>query len=351
MSGGVDSSVAASILLEEGYDTVGFVMRLMDPDGSERGIPRCCAPADIMDARRVAADLGIPAYVLDLRDVFKERIYAYFYDSYLQGKTPNPCILCNSELKFGVLMQKAAEIGAEKIATGHYARISYSEDTGRFLLKRAVDRSKDQAYFLFNLKQDQLARILFPVGTMMKDEVRKKAETFSLRIAEKRESQDACFAVGGDYRAIYAAKERGGKGNIVDSSGKVLGKHGGVHNFTVGQRRGMGIAHRKPLYVLRIDPMRNLVIVGEEHELLIDEMEIVDVNWIQWETPPEELRAHIRIRSTHTGEAGTARRVSEDRWKISFDRPVKGVTAGQAAVLYDEEHVLGGGWIVDAQED
>ncbi len=351
MSGGVDSSVAASLLLEEGYDVVGFIMRLMDVDGSEQGIPRCCAPSDIIDARRAAASLGIPAYVLDLRDVFKERIYAYFYDSYLEGRTPNPCIFCNSELKFGVLMQRAAEIGAEKIATGHYARITYSDGAGRFCLKRAVDRSKDQAYFLFNLKQDQLARILFPVGTMMKDEVKKRAEALFFRIAEKGESQDACFAPGGDYRALYASEEAGEEGDIVDSSGKVLGKHGGVHNFTVGQRRGIGIAHRKPLYVLRVDPVRNLVIVGEEDELLIDEMEIADVNWIPWEIPPGTLRAHIKIRSTHPGEAGDARKISEDRWRIHFDRPVKGVTTGQAAVLYDEDQVIGGGWIVDAKAD
>jgi len=344
MSGGVDSSVAAALLVEGGYDVVGMTMRLIDEGECSGSSPRCCSPKDMKDARMVASQIGIASYVIDLRKEFK-KICDYFYSSYLHGETPNPCIYCNSELKFGMLLKKAIEIGAAKIATGHYARIGYSQSDGRYRLKRAVDATKDQAYFLFNLRQEQLSRIIFPLGGMTKREVRKKAQAWKLKVAEKTESQDICFSSQGDYRSLYEAKGEEKDGDIIDSSGKVLGKHGGIHNFTIGQRRGIGIARGVPLYVLHLDPARNRVVVGEEKELLRDTMNIGSANWMAWVRPPEEFRALVKIRSTHAGEHGTIRASSEATLRVHFDRPVKGVAAGQAAVFYDGDDILGGGWI------
>ncbi|MEW5805886.1 MAG: tRNA 2-thiouridine(34) synthase MnmA [Acidobacteriota bacterium] len=345
MSGGVDSSVAASILVEQGYNVVCLTMRLLDLKGEEGGAPRCCSPKDIGDARRVAAQLGIPAYVIDMREEFRKRIGEYFFSSYLQGKTPNPCILCNSELKFGTLLRKALEIGADKIATGHYARIEFSESFGRFLLKRGIEASKDQAYFLFNLDQEQMARTIFPVGEMTKEEVREKARCIGLKVAEKEESQDICFSPGGDCRSYIRHVIEDKPGEIIDSSGLVLGSHRGIHHFTIGQRRGIGIAHPRPLYVLRIEPERNRVVVGEAEELYEKSLLVHGTNWISWEEPPMEFRTTVKIRSTHRGEPALVRRVLNQLWRVEFDETVRGIAPGQAAVFYDGDTVIGGGWI------
>ncbi|HLM55087.1 MAG TPA: tRNA 2-thiouridine(34) synthase MnmA [Pyrinomonadaceae bacterium] len=361
MSGGVDSSAAAAILKDEGHELVGFTMQLwnqrrgltVDEDGEP--LPsRCCSLDDVYDARRVAEELGFPFYVLNLERDFERDVVAPFVESYLGGETPIPCVACNSRLKFASLDRLARSLGCDKVATGHYARVRYDEASGRHRLLRGLDRSKDQTYFLWELTQEQLARSLFPLGEKRKPEVREEARRHRLYVAEKQESQEICFVPDGDYAGFierYLEAEgkqdrRPGRGDIVDTGGRVLGEHGGVHRYTVGQRRGLGISRELPLYVVRVEPEENRVVVGDAEELLTEEFAAAGVNWIAFEEPSEPVRADVRIRYRHEEAPATITPAGAGRVRVRFDQPQRAITPGQAAVFYRGEEVVGGGWIV-----
>jgi tRNA-specific 2-thiouridylase len=354
MSGGVDSSVAAALLQEQGYEVIGLTMRLWDQpvgDGAPPG--GCCSPGDIRDARRVADQLDIPHYVINLKKAFEEEVIGGFIEEYLGGRTPNPCIHCNDRIKFGFLLRKAEELGAAALATGHYARIVWAPDVGpgresRYLLLRGKDLSKDQSYFLFTLSQKQMAKVMFPLGEISKTEVRRQASKIGLRVAEKAESQEICFIPENDYRRFL--EERKGKeilepGEIVDRGGKVLGFHRGLHSFTIGQRHGLGLAAPHPYYVLNLDRERNRVVVGAEHELLAGGLVARGVNWISFSNPEETHEALVQIRYRHAGVPSSLTATGEGKIEARFATPQKSVTPGQAAVFYRGEEVLGGGWI------
>jgi tRNA-uridine 2-sulfurtransferase len=361
MSGGVDSSVAALLLKQQGYEVVACTMQLWDYKRNplRDGQPiagTCCSTEDVYDARQVAAELGLPFYVLNLQEHFERRVIQPFMGDYLSGKTPSPCILCNSFLKFDRLMEFAAQVGIDRVATGHYARIRHDTRTGYQLMK-GKDLSKDQSYFLFELTQRQLARILFPVGDLEKAEVRRLAAENRLGTADKGESQEICFVPDRDYAGFirrHAAEvdaelgrqmeESHQPGPILLKDGTQVGEHSGIYRFTVGQRRGLGVAHAKPLYVMRLDPARNAVIVGTSEDVLSTRLTADRINWISTESPSGWVRARVRIRSRHC-EAPARIRISEARAEVIFDEPQTAVTPGQAAVFYDSERVLGGGWI------
>ncbi len=358
MSGGVDSSTAAALLVEQGLDVVGLTMQLWNqrrlPELSPpRTAGRCCSLEDVYDARRVAERLGIPYYVVNFEDRFEQQVVRPFIREYLEGRTPIPCTLCNSHLKFDVLLELARSLGAEAVATGHYARIRPDPVSGRRLLLRASQPSRDQSYFLFGLSQEQLAHALFPLGGLSKEEVRAAARRLGLPVAEKADSQEICFVPGGDYAAFIEAyfREQGlpspaVPGAIVSSDGRLLGEHSGVHRFTVGQRRGLGVAAGAPLYVLATDPAGGRVIVGRDHELLRDRLTADRVNWIALEAPAGPLRAQVKIRHKHEAAAATLYPGEDPSVvEVRFDEPQRAVTPGQAAVFYDGEVVLGGGWI------
>ena len=351
MSGGVDSSVAAALLCQEGYEVVGVTMQLSG-DAS-----RCCSLEDADDARRVADRLGIRFFVANYTRQFREEVIEVFADAYLSGRTPIPCVTCNSRFKFEHLMSRAEVFGADIVATGHYARIEFDATTGRARLFRARDQQKDQSYFLFELTQRQLAKARFPLGEMNKHEVRKLARELGLATADKAESQEICFVPDGDYAAVVEqirpeAKKCGGE--IVDAEGTVLARHAGIHRFTVGQRHGLGIDRaNRPLYVSRIDPETGRIIVGDRADLASDTAWIDDVNWIQGEAPREPLRARVQIRHRHEGALALIRPLAGGRVRIEFEILVEAVTPGQAAVFYDadrNEEVLGGGWIGGSSE-
>ncbi len=349
MSGGVDSSLAAALLKEEGYEVVGLTMLIWKYKPEQEGISgRCCAPEDIKDARRVAEQIGIPHYILNLEQPFEEEIVAYFLKEYLQGYTPNPCIRCNERIKFDLLLRRAEEIGAAALATGHYARIIWQADKGRYTLWRGRDRQKDQSYFLFSLRQEQLAKILLPLGERSKEEVRQLAQRLGLRVAAKKESQEICFIPHNDYRRFL--EEKVGRdifspGEIIDKQGKVLGTHQGLYSYTIGQRRGLRIAGPHPYYVLRLDREKNRVIVGSREELEPPGLIVKEVNWISFPKPSSELEAFVQIRYRHSGVRATLHPLAKGKVKVNFHLPQKAVTPGQAAVFYREEEVLGGGWI------
>ncbi len=350
MSGGVDSSVAAAIMSDEGWDTIGLGMQLWDYSDAKESFDSCCSPFDVMDARAVASKLGIPYYLQNFQEEFQDEVVNVFIREYQSGRTPSPCILCNQRFKFDHLLRRAEELGAEKVATGHYARVEWLEKEGRYALYRGRDRDKDQSYFLFSLTQEQLAKALFPVGNLTKEEVRKRARQLGLKTADKPESQDICFVSGETYPEFIQRQtgEAFMPGDIVDTSGRVLGVHGGIPKYTVGQRRGLGIAAPKPYYVLQVDSPTNRVVVGHKEELGRMEFTTMDTNWIV--RLPENAEttgvpATVQIRHRHDPCQARIYPLSENRARIKFDQIEQGIPPGQAAVFYENDEVLGGGWI------
>ena len=361
MSGGVDSSTAALLLKESGYDPIGLSMQLWDQrrncEGKENAAvraTRCCSLDDLYDARAAAALLGIPCYVADFQKEFEDYVVRPFVDEYRRGRTPSPCIHCNSRLKFDHLTRLAKDAGADSIATGHYARVARNEQNGRFMLLEARDKSKDQSYFLFELTQEQLARALFPLGGLTKREVREIARRHNLPTAEKAESQEICFVPDGDYAAfVEQYQPRSGNmqiaaplpGKIIDAEGNILSSHKGIHHYTIGQRRGLGIAHSEPLYVLEIRPEENAVVVGERRLLGRSRCLVEQANWIAMPNLTTPLRVTAKIRSRHTPALALIEPYEDGNVSVTFDEPQAGITPGQACVFYQNEIVVGGGWI------
>jgi len=359
MSGGVDSSVVASLLHAEGHKLVGLTMQLWNQRrlAGKEGMPesvqgRCCSLDDVYDARRVARQVGIPYYVVNQEERFEREVVRPFVQEYLSGRTPIPCSLCNNHLKFDELLVVARQIGAEKVATGHYARVEFDETGGRWLLKRPKDRSKDQTYFLFGLTQEQLSRTLFPLGSLTKAEVRELARQHGLLIAEKPDSQEICFVPGGDYKLFMDAylAEQGGSladtsGEMVTTNGEVIGRHAGIHNFTVGQRKGLGVATGSPLYVIQISGAERKVTVGGEDALYSRTLLARKANLISVERLRSPKQVSVKIRHRHEPAAAMIEQSAEDEIVVTFDTPQRAVTPGQAAVFYDGDIVVGGGWI------
>jgi len=342
MSGGVDSSLAAALLRDAGCEVIGLTMHLAGQHS------RCCSLDDAEDARRVARHLGIRFYVANLEEEFRREVQQPFADAYLAGRTPIPCVQCNSRFKFDHLLARARALGASRVATGHYARIDRDPDTGLRRLRRALDSAKDQSYFLFELGQAQLAAALFPLGALEKPEVRARARALALPVADKPESQEICFVPEGDYaKSVEALRPEAlpGRGEIVDAAGRVLGSHAGIHHFTIGQRRGLGIAAQRPLFVTRIDAQHNRVVVGEAPALLAPGARVERVRWVAGGAPEAGSRAQVRIRHGHGGSQARLWPLSPSALRVDFDEPVRAVTPGQAAVFYQGDLVLGGGWI------
>ena len=347
MSGGVDSSVAAALLKAQGHDVIGLSMQLYDQSGGGAAFGSCCTIDDLHDARRVATALGIPHYIVNLERRFEESVVADFVHEYLAGRTPLPCAHCNSELKFSELLDRASEFGADAVATGHYARVRHDPATGRWSLLRGVDPAKDQSYFLFPLTPAQLARALFPLGDMEKARVRDLARSYGLNVADKPDSQEICFVPGNDYAAVVEQRAPDGirPGPVVDTAGRTLGQHAGIHRFTVGQRKGLGISSRAPLFVVRIDAAAQTVVVGSKAELLRKALHATGVNWIAGAAPEGPVKADVQIRYRHTAAAATVEPIGVDQAKVVFEVPQSAVTPGQAVVFYDGDEVVGGGWI------
>jgi len=345
MSGGVDSSVAAALLTEQGHEVIGLSMQLYDQSGGEK-FGSCCTLDDLHDARRVASRLGFPHYIVNLERQFNETVVANFVGEYAAGRTPIPCAHCNSDLKFSTLLDRAHGFGAAQVATGHYAQITRAGD-GRWQLRRGADPDKDQSYFLFSLTQAQLAGALFPVGALPKSAVREHARRLDLVVAEKPDSQEICFIPDGDYASFVARREpsltRGGA--IVDEQGRELATHGGIHRFTIGQRKGLAVSSPTPLYVLKIDADRSQVTVGPRASLERTAFTASMVNWISGAAPEGWLAASAQIRHRHTAAAGRVRALPDGRAEFDFEQPQAAVTPGQAAVFYDGDLVVGGGWI------
>jgi tRNA-uridine 2-sulfurtransferase len=359
MSGGVDSSTVAAMLRAEGHNVVGLTMQLWNQRrlAGHEGMPeavqgRCCSLDDVYDARRVAETIGIPYYVVNHEERFERDVVRPFVEQYLSGRTPIPCSLCNNHLKFDQLLIVAQQIGADALATGHYARVEFDDRLGRWLLKRPSDRSKDQTYFLFGLTQAQLSRTLFPLGGMMKPEVRQLAEQHGLALAQKPDSQEICFVPGGDYKKFLDAylAEQGESlpdtaGELVTSDGEVVGEHGGIHNFTVGQRKGLGVATGSPLYVIQIKGDARQVVVGGQDELYSSTLRVHRTNLISIDDLGEPMRVTVKIRHRHEGAAALIEKSGESEILVSFDQPQRAITPGQAAVFYADDVVVGGGWI------
>jgi tRNA-specific 2-thiouridylase len=367
MSGGVDSSTVAAVLQEQRRPIVGLTMQLWN----QRRLPelqsdapaqhRCCSLDDVYDAKRVAQHLNFPHYVVNFEHQFEDRVVRPFVQDYLSGRTPIACTNCNTDVKFEPLLRMARQIGADRLATGHYARIRRDQTTGRFQMLRALDASKDQSYFLWGLSQEQLSRSEFPLGELLKDEVREIARRAALPVAEKPESMELCFVPNGNYVQFIHAYARENKipvnsneGDIVAESGEFLGRHNGIHNFTIGQRKGLGFSAGKPLYVLAIEAETNRVVVGDDDSLRTTTFEVENVNWVSIAEPAEAIRALVKIRHKHEPAAATVeaiasatsdRATSNRRARITFDHPQRAVTPGQAAVFYSEHTVLAGGWI------
>ncbi len=367
MSGGVDSSVAAALLAEQGHDVIGVSMQLYPStrdrddgarsgpgpstregsvDVSARAYGTCCTIDDLYDARRVAAAIGIPHYILNFESQFDDAVVSNFVREYVSGRTPIPCAHCNSDLKFAALLDRAVGFGADRLATGHYARIRCHAD-GSFRLGRGLDPGKDQSYFLFSMTQAQLARAMFPIGEMDKDAVRAHARRLGLGVAAKPDSQEICFVPDGDYAAFIEreAPALTRPGAIVDGGGRVVGAHAGVHRFTIGQRKGLGLSSTEPLYVLAIDPDQSRVTVGPRDALGRASLTAAGVNWIGGVPPASWRRLAAQIRHRHAAQPARVRTLEDGRAEVEFDQPQTAVTPGQAVVFYDGDEVVGGGWI------
>ena len=346
MSGGVDSSVAGFLLREQGHEVIGVTMKVWPQDCISRAEDKCCGPQAVADARAVAHSLGIPHYVIDEAEQFEKLVINYFSSEYQAGRTPNPCVMCNEKLKFGNLWERAEALGCDFIATGHYAIIE--QHSGRTVLRKGIDPAKDQSYFLFSLRQEQLARALTPLGEMEKPEIRAIARQLGLKVADKPDSQEICFVPGQDYKAFLRSHLDSGefhRGGIYDLRGNFIGAHAGIEMFTIGQRRGLPGGSAQPRYVVDLDPQTNRVIVGSAEDLLVEEFEIDRVNWVGRAPADHSIEATVKIRYNHPGTAATLTPVAANRLRVRLHEPQKAVTPGQAAVFYDDDLVLGGGWI------
>jgi tRNA-specific 2-thiouridylase len=375
MSGGVDSSATAALLLEQGYEVIGITLKLWPQDCVNRAEDKCCGPQAVTDARAVCHKLGVPYYLIDEAAEFQKHVIQYFADEYKAGRTPNPCVMCNQNLKFGRLIDRADQLGAQYIATGHFARVERVENTsearssgresapslspesqsrltsaatGRYLLKRGCDLKKDQSYFLFSLRQDQLARALFPLGEKTKSDTREVARHCQLKTADKEESMEICFVPDKDYGKFLreANLARHHRGEIVDLHGRVLGHHDGIEFYTIGQRKGLGITTAKPVYVIELDVENNRVVVGDDSALDRDEFTVERCNWIPFEDLAAPAEVMAKIRYNHPGTAATLTPLGPGRARVKLHEPQRAITPGQAAVFYQDDLVVGGGWIV-----
>ncbi len=341
MSGGVDSSVAAYLLIQQGYEVIGISMKLWQ-DGS-----RYCSPENIEDARRVARILSIPFYVVNLVNEFEKEVVEYFCEEYINARTPNPCVVCNEKIKFGVLLKKARKLGASYVATGHYTKVNYDHKKGRYCLKKGKDREKDQSYFLFSLSQYQLAHAIFPLSDWTKSEVKKLADGLNLPVSQKKQSQEVCFILQKSYNdfLIQRIPNSSRPGPLLTKEGRLIGTHKGIPFFTVGQRRGLGGGRRKPLYVMEIRKKDGAIILGEREDLYSRSMEVSRVNWVSISQPEEKITCKVKIRYQHPESEAVVYPLEEKRCRVDFFQPQWAITPGQAAVFYREDVVLGGGWI------
>lgn len=351
MSGGVDSSLAAALLKKEGHDIIGITFRMWPKEECISPSARaCCSLEAVTRARAVAGGLGIPYYVVDFSAEFKQEVIDYFCAEYIRGMTPNPCVLCNEKIKFGKLLEKARSLGASSIATGHFADISFDNCRGRYILKEGKNSPGEQSYFLFSLSQEQLSRAIFPLSGLTKDDTRSLAKKLGILTYDTASSQDVCFTQGVDY-AEYISKKTGMRmscGDIEDVFGRIVGRHKGIPFYTIGQRRGLGIAHKEPLYVVSIDRENNRVVVGSKKDVLRRGLIADRVNWIAVEGIERPVRASVKIRYNHRKADSTLTKIDDHTVRVEFDEPQEAPTPGQAAVFYDKEVVLGGGWIRDA---
>ncbi|RDY28799.1 tRNA 2-thiouridine(34) synthase MnmA [Romboutsia weinsteinii] len=349
MSGGVDSSVAAYLLKQQGYEVIGVTMKLWQDDDDDliENEGGCCSLAAVEDARRVAENIGIPFYVLNFRDVFEKKVIEPFIDEYLNGRTPNPCIACNKHIKFDDFYKKARQIGCDYVATGHYAKIEKDEETGRYQLRKSVTDKKDQTYALYNLTQEQLEHTLLPIGDYEKDKVREIAKEMGMDVHNKPDSQEICFVKDNDYAGYVKkhSKKRIEDGYFVDTNGNVLGRHKGIIHYTIGQRKGLGIAFGKPMFVVDIDPVKNTVILGGNEDIFSKELIATDVNLISIDKIDEPIRVQAKIRYSAKPSPATIYNNGENSIKIVFDEPQRAITKGQSVVMYDGDIVVGGGII------
>ena len=342
MSGGVDSGTTAALLKNQGYDVVGVTMQLWDYGEAEGG---CCSADEVCDARRVAYEVGIPHYVANYMEPFKKHVLSDFISKYEEGFTPIPCILCNQFMKFDFLLRRALEFGADYLATGHYAIVSQDEKNGEYELRKSVDTHKDQSYFLFTLTQKELRRLKFPLGDKTKSKVRELARKMSLRIAEKAESMGVCFITGGNYREFLEPYLKKGKekGEMIDTEGNLIGEHNGISSYTIGQRRGLGFANGEPMYVVKIDTKKNRVVVGRESDLYSRSLIAENLSWVS-EQPKSEIEVKAKIRYRHDEQPAIIS-VHQNKTTVKFQNPQKAITPGQAVVFYQDDRVIGGGWI------
>jgi len=354
VSGGVDSSTSLMLLKQEGYDVAAAHMKLWDytgVGGDSYGDGRCCSIESINDLRSICTSHSIPFYVLNFTNSFEEIVIKNFVSEYKLGRTPNPCILCNTHLKWSALLNKATQIGCDFIATGHYAKIEQNAENSRYIIKKGVDVSRDQSYALWGLSQQALAKTILPLGKYKKGEIRRLAQKYNLKTADKEESQEICFIADNDYhRFLTEWEQKRGRtfqpGRIVNTDGDTIGEHKGIAFYTIGQRKGLGISHPTPLYVLKIDPKTNTIIVGDNSDLLSDTMHVTDINWIAIDKPEKIFKADVKIRYLHTPSSAQIIPAKDNTVKVVFDTPQRAITPGQSAVFYDKDIVLGGGFIV-----